>query len=156
MSWVTNRVEEEREARAAMPPPQRPYTPPPPAWLPVWEEVIATTQARVREFNEAQDDDQFRVGAWPTNSVRMEVISLPSAHRVVTLDLQVTNAHIGELGLVCPPEGAGINRHGNFRMRDGKIEALPNLVGMPQPTVPMTAAEFVRFILEPLLFPNRK
>jgi len=157
MSWVTNRVEEEREARAAMPAPRQPYTPPPPAWLPVWEGINAATQAAIREFNQAQGLEQFRVSARPTKSVHMEVVSLPAAHRVATLVLQVTNEHSGELGLVCPPEGEGINRHGNFRMRDGKIEALPNFVGTPQPpTAPMTAAEFVRFILEPLLFRNRR
>jgi hypothetical protein len=120
----------------------------------VWEDVNAATQAAVREFNQEQGSEQFRVSAWPTKSVQMEVISLAAAHRVATLVLQVTNEHGGELSLVCPPAGEGIGRHGNFRMREGRVEALPNFVGTPQPpTVPMTAGEFVRFALEPLLFP---
>jgi hypothetical protein len=124
-----------------------------PAHLPVWEDVTAATHAAVREFNLSQGSEQFRVSAWPTKAVHMEVVSLPAAHRVATLTLQVRDEYSGELGLTCPPEGEGIGRRGNFRMRDGKIEALPNFVGTPQPpTAPMTAAEFVRFILEPLLF----
>jgi hypothetical protein len=156
MTWVTNRVEKEREARAAIPAPQKPYTPPPPAWWSVWEAITTATQAAVREFNRAQGSEQFWVSAWPTKSVNMEIVSLLAAHRVATLTLEVTNEYIGELGLVCPPEGAGIGRHGSFRMRDGKIKVLPNFVGKPQPpATPMMAVEFVRYILEPLLFPAK-
>lgn len=156
MCWVTGRIEEERKTRDAMPAPQPPYSPQPP-WLPVWEEIISATQAFVREFNQEQRAEQFRVSWWPTKGVHMEVVSLPAGHRVATLVLQVTDERIGELGLVCPPEGQGIGRHANFRMSDGKIEALPNFVGMPRPSSgAMTADEFVHFILEPLLFPNRR
>jgi len=130
-----------------------PYTPAPPAWLSVWEEINVSAQAAVREFNHKKGSEQFRVSAWPNKSVIMEVISLPAAHRVATLVLQVTDEQTGDLGLTCPPVGEGIGRRGKFRMRDGKIKALENFVGVPQPpTTPMTAAEFVRFILEPLLF----
>lgn len=157
MSWVTDRVEEERKARAAMPAPQKPYIPPRPAWLSVWDSIIALTHVGVRDFNKGHKEDQFRVSAWPMKSVRMEVITLPAAHRVATLVLQETDEHSGEIGLVVPPEGEGIGRHGNFRIRGGTIEALPHFVGTPQPpTTQMTAAEFVRFMLEPLLFPNKK
>src|SRR6266446_2608433 len=125
MSWVTEKVKQEYEARAAVPPPPQPYTPPPSAWWPVWEAINATAQAAVREFNHAQGSEQFRASAWPTKSVHIEIVSLPAAHRVATLTLQVTNEHSGDLGLTFPPQGEGIGRRGSFRMRDGKIEALP-------------------------------
>jgi hypothetical protein len=122
----------------------------------VWEAINAAAQAAVREFNHAQGSEQFRASAWPTKSVHIEIVSLPAAHRVATLTLQVTNEHSGDLGLTFPPQGEGIGSRGSFRIRDGKIEALPNFVGTPQPpTAPMTADEFVRFILDPLLFPTK-
>jgi hypothetical protein len=153
MSWVTDRVEEERKASAAMAANQTPkYSPPPPAWLPVWEAIISATQAAVREFNQKQGSEQFRVSGWPKESVHMEVVSLPAAHRVATLFLQMTNEHTGEMYLTIPPEGEGIGRRGKFRMREGKIEALPDFVGQPQPPQTMTPEEFARFMLEPMLF----
>ena len=60
MSWVTEKVKQEYEARAAVPPPPQPYSPPSPAWWPVWEAINAATKAAVREFNQAQGSEQFR------------------------------------------------------------------------------------------------
>ena len=156
MSWVTEKVVQERKALAAVPPMPQKYTPPPPTWWSVWEDINTATHAAIREFNQAQGSEQFRVSSWPSKAVHMEVMSLSAAHRVATLVLQVTNEYSGHLGLTIPPEREGIGRRGSFRMRDGKIEALPNFVGTPQPpTAPMTVPEFVRFILEPLLFSTK-
>ena len=157
MTWVADRLSyEDRVARIDKSLQALPYAPVPPAWMPVWEEINAVTHATVREFNHAKSAEQFRVSAWPNRSILMEIVSLPAAHRIATLVLQVTDERTGDLGLTCPPEGEGIGRRGRFRMCDGKIAALKNFVGNPQPpTAPMTAADFVRFILEPLLFPKK-
>jgi hypothetical protein len=153
MSWVTSKVEEEREARAAVPLPQRPYTPPPPAWLSVLEAITTATQASIREFNQAQGSQQFDLRVHDEVKKWLEIFPIPGSNRIATLTLYVENDLSGDLFLTCPPEGEGIGRRGKFRIRAFQIEALPDFVGTPQPpSSPMSAAEFVRFILEPFLF----
>jgi hypothetical protein len=153
MSWVTSRVEEEREARAAMPVPQRPYIPSPPAWLSVWEATTAAIQASIREFNRAKGSEQFDLRVHDEVKKWLEIFPIPGSNRVATLTLQVENELSSDLSLTCPPEGEGIGRRGKFRIHGGQIEALPDFEGTPQPpSSPMSAAEFIRFILEPFLF----
>jgi hypothetical protein len=90
MSWVTDRVEQERKASAMAAKQEPNYNPPPPAWLPVWDEIIAAMSRVVREFNHAQGAEQFSVRDQVHKFV--EVVPVPGSHlRIATAVLQVAD-----------------------------------------------------------------
>jgi hypothetical protein len=119
---------------------------PMPLWLPTWQEIVAAWQAEIRRYNQAHRSEVIGMRVKDEIHYLIEVFpkGVPPG-RIWTVTLQVANEHTGELSLVSPPYGEGINRHGNFRIVNGRILLKPDFTGEPRPPASeMTPQEFAR------------
>ncbi|MGA2902890.1 MAG: hypothetical protein ABSD98_03605 [Candidatus Korobacteraceae bacterium] len=119
-----------------------------PAWHDVWRMIHDVIMAHVLEFNDS-GGPQFEVSSDPGF---IELI--PNQPPLDTLVLQI-DPHTGVMQLTCPISHPGLVRRGHFKIEQGHIVSLGNLVGQPQPPEEaMTPEQFSEFILKPLLFPE--
>jgi hypothetical protein len=113
-----------------------------PAWLRTWQEVVEACRAEIRRYNQAHGYE--RIGIRIKDQVRylIEVFWYGAPQgKLWTVTLEVVDEYKGELSMICPPHGPGINSHGNFRMVNGRILTKPDFTGRPQPPAQMTPRE---------------
>jgi hypothetical protein len=162
MTWIAKRLEQQKQGEMAKTVAKDTNLENlAPAWKPVWDEILVALWNDVVEFNGRSKTEQFifqHQPSFPPPPAHVHpivsVVSAPGSKRVgvAVANLQV-DTNTGKLSLNCPPEGAGVTRHGTFKIDKQLIEVVPGFVGTA-PKGPMTPAQFSEFILDPLFFPT--
>ena len=147
MNWVKDRLKEQENVS---PPRAEPRVQilATPDWLPVWKMVLEIIQRDVAEFNKAKPANHLvSFGDYLATVLQQQP---PVATVVFQIDKDT-----GVINVTCPPSGQGINRRGQFRIKEGQIISSSDFVGAhPPPNEPMTPEKFSKVILEPFLFPE--
>jgi hypothetical protein len=148
MSWVNDRLKTQNDHVGAQQQKQGYCAPEPPAYQRTWNLLCDAIASDVIEFNEDRGT-QFMVRR---EGALLQVI--PKQPSIDTVLVQVDKDGIVEL--MCPITHPGAPRRGKFKLEFEGICSVGDFVGQPAPTGSvMSAKEFSKFALEPLLFPEQ-
>ncbi len=146
MTWVKDRLQTQNAPVATQQ--QKPglRAPEPPPYQRSWNLLCDAIASDVIEFNNDRGT-QFMVRR---EGALLQVI--PKQPSIDTVLVQVDKHGIVEL--MCPITHPGSPRRGKFKLEFEGICSVGDFVGQPAPTDNvMSAKEFSKFALEPLLFP---
>jgi hypothetical protein len=150
MSWIEERLEQQK-GKAALTLPEKPKVEQqPPSWHETWGKIREALEHDVSELN-GHGGPQFTI----PRTAESLIYVVPKQGPVESAVIQITDPRAGMLQLDCPIARPGTPRRSEFTMSEGKILLKRHITGQPvPPSKSMTPEEFSRYILEPIFFPS--